>query len=95
MTSRIITRHLFIEGRVQRVWFRASMVAEATRLGVAGWVRNRSDGRVEALVQGRAADVEHLIAWAHAGPPNARVTHVVVADGEHGTFADFQQRETA
>lgn len=95
MTTRIITRHLLIEGRVQRVWFRASMAAEATRLDVVGWVRNRSDGRVEALVQGRPADVERLIAWAHDGPPRARVTRVLVADGTPGAFADFQQRETA
>lgn len=67
---------LVIIGRVQGVWFRASMQREARRLGLRGWVRNRPDGAVEAEADGPAEAVEHLVAWAHQGPPGARVDAV-------------------
>jgi acylphosphatase len=62
-----------VSGRVQGVSFRASMKDAAIRFGVEGWVRNRDDGAVEALVQGEEADVERLLAWARMGPPGAEV----------------------
>lgn len=71
-----ITRHLDITGRVQGVFYRASMVQQATRLGLNGWVRNRGDGSVEALVQGPAEAVQALVAWARRGPERARVEAV-------------------
>ena len=64
---------LIIEGRVQGVWFRDSTRKEADRLGVSGWVKNRSDGTVEALVEGPEALVKELISWCRQGPPFARV----------------------
>lgn len=83
--------HLVVRGRVQGVWFRGSMQEEAERAGVAGWVRNRPDGTVEAEVEGERDAVEALIAWAHHGPPGSRVTGVTVdwiaPRGEGGTFA--------
>lgn len=85
------TRHLQIHGRVQGVWFRDSMCREAERLGVAGWVRNRRDGTVEAVVQGEAAAVQAIIAWAHRGPPKAEVSRVAIEEAE-GEFAGFEQR---
>ncbi len=88
-----ITRHLVIRGRVQGVWYRESMRREAERLGVTGWVRNRRDGSVEAMLQGEASQVEALIAWAWQGPPAAEVTDVSIAEGT-GVFTDFQRLPT-
>ena len=62
-----------IEGRVQGVWFRGWTTGEAKRLNIRGWVRNRSDGSVEALFSGNKADVEAIIAACRKGPPSARV----------------------
>lgn len=92
-----ITRHLLVRGRVQGVYYRASTVEAATRLGVLGWVRNRRDGSVEALLHGPADAVEALIAWARQGPPAAQVSELLVreqaAPGEP-LAASFVQRET-
>jgi acylphosphatase len=86
-------KHLIISGRVQGVGFRYSMLAEAERLGVTGWVRNRRDGAVEAVVDGAPAAVAAMIAWAKSGPPGARVTGVAVSEAE-GSFAGFDSRPT-
>lgn len=85
------TRRLTIRGRVQGVWFRESMRLEAERLGVTGWVRNRLDGTVEAVVQGQARAVEAMIAWARRGPEEAGVSGVEVADAQ-GDFPSFEKR---
>lgn len=84
-------RHLLITGRVQGVWYRASMAQEAQRLGVTGWVRNRSDGSVEAMVAGTAEQVAAIMNWARHGPPAAQVEHVAVETGS-GSYAGFEQR---
>jgi acylphosphatase len=68
-----------VTGRVQGVAFRAATVAEARRLALSGWVRNREDGAVEALAEGDRAGVEALVAWCRRGPPLARVSGVRVA----------------
>ena len=70
------TLHLVIHGRVQGVWFRESMRVEAGRLGVAGWVRNRPDGTVEAMVQGDETTLAAMLAWCRRGPPQARVERI-------------------
>ena len=67
-----------IEGRVQGVWFRAWTVDEAQARGLSGWVRNRSDGSVEALFAGAADRVDDMIAACRQGPPAARVAAVVL-----------------
>ena len=90
-----LTRHLLIEGQVQGVYYRASMVAQATRLGVRGWVRNLRDGRVEAVVQGAPDAVQAVIDWVQRGPAQARVTRVQVAEVAAEGFEGFVQRGTA
>jgi len=88
------TRHLVITGRVQGVWYRESMRLEAERLGVTGWVRNRHDGVVEAVVQGEEATVEAIIAWAWEGPPAAEVENIESSPTD-GHFSSFERRSTA
>ena len=70
MASRLIR----VQGRVQGVGFRYALRDEAERLGVTGWVRNRADGSVQALLQGEPDALERMIAWARRGPPGARVS---------------------
>ena len=81
-------RHVWVSGRVQNVWFRDGCAREAAGLGVAGWVTNRPDGRVEAVFEGLPDAVAALEAWCHRGPTSARVDGVEVRDetptGEQG-----------
>lgn len=90
----LIGRHLRIHGRVQGVGFRYSLEIEAQRLGLAGWVRNRHDGSVEAVVHGSQEKVEAMIEWARRGPPAARVTDVKISADE-GSYGAFEMRPTA
>lgn len=75
-TRTMTCRCLLVRGRVQGVGYRASLRAEALRLGLTGWVRNREDGTVEALVVGSGPAVDALVAWARTGPRFARVSTV-------------------
>ena len=75
-----IARRLVIDGLVQGVGFRYAFADEARARGLAGWVRNRRDGHVEALVSGPPPAVESMIAWARIGPPAARVSSVDVEE---------------
>jgi acylphosphatase len=88
------TIRLVIRGRVQGVAYRASMAREAGKLGVAGWVRNRHDGSVEAVASGPDDAVDALLEWAQRGPPAARVARIDV-EAATGEFAGFEQRSTA
>ncbi|MBR9912549.1 MAG: acylphosphatase [Gammaproteobacteria bacterium] len=94
-----MAKHLRISGLVQGVWFRKSMQQQAEQLGVQGWVRNRRDGTVEALVDGPDSAIEAMLAWAQQGPPNAQVEHVQVSDFQPDAAADsyngFELRPSA
>jgi acylphosphatase len=92
-----LTRHLNITGRVQGVGYRWAMAQQAEDLGLSGWVRNRHDGSVEAVLCGPPAAVQALIDWAHHGPPLARVQAVRVTELDTeapGVLRAFVQRET-
>ena len=91
----MLTRRLQISGRVQGVGFRYAMRHEAARRGVRGWVRNRGDGSVEALLAGDAEAVEALTAWARHGPPGAKVTAVRALPAEAAALPEsFELRPT-
>ncbi len=83
-------RHILVCGLVQGVCFRAWTRRTASRLNLSGWVRNLDDGRVEAVVEGQAADVQKMVEAFYQGPSGARVESVIVeseeAQGESGEF---------
>lgn len=85
--------HVYISGRVQGVFFRASTRDEARRLGLTGWVRNMRDGRVEAVFEGDDTSVEAMISWCRKGSPHSSVEDVEVRREEYsGEFEDFGVR---
>ncbi len=85
---------LRITGRVQGVGYRAWAIETAERLGLRGWVRNRSDGSVEALVTGDGAAVAAMIAACRDGPFAARVGGVAVSEAEDDGSAGFRPKAT-
>jgi acylphosphatase len=85
-----VRAHVLVAGRVQGVFFRAYTQEEALRRHLTGWVRNRQDGSVEAVFEGKRAEVEGLITWCRSGPPSARVTKVETTLEEYtGEFTGF------
>ena len=88
-----VRAHVFVTGRVQGVFFRSEARHEARKLGVAGWVRNTIDGRVEAVFEGEEKSVKEIIEFCKRGPSGAKVTNVRVAwENYTGEFRDFQIR---
>jgi acylphosphatase len=83
-----VRRRVLVAGLVQGVWFRESCREQAAAAGLGGWVRNRGDGRVEAVLEGPPAAVDRVVAWCARGPRRARVDGVEVTTeapvGEHG-----------
>jgi len=85
--------HLFITGRVQGVFFRASTQEEAQRYELTGWVRNLRDGRVEAVIEGEEENVRSMVAWCRTGPPHAVVNHLsVTVETYRGEYVGFEVR---
>lgn len=70
------TVHVFIKGKVQGVFFRANTKEQAEKRNISGWVKNTSDGRVEAVFQGDDSSVDDLIEWCHQGPSMSKVSDV-------------------
>jgi acylphosphatase len=75
-----MAKHLWITGIVQGVGYRASFEAQARALHLSGWVRNRIDGSVEALVSGEAEAVGKILEWARRGPRAAKVDDVSITE---------------
>jgi len=82
--------HIVIEGIVQGVFYRASTIEESSKLGLTGWVKNCSDGRVEAVFEGEIDKIEQIVEWCKKGPPGAVVSNVETvlerATGEYDSF---------
>jgi acylphosphatase len=87
MKSRV---HVVISGRVQGVWFRASTRDKAQQLGLTGWVKNTSEGNVEAVFEGEGKLIDEMLDWCHHGPPLAQVENVEVKKQRPSSdFDDF------
>lgn len=85
--------HVFVSGRVQGVFFRGTTRDEARKREVTGWVKNRRDGRVEAVFEGEEDDVKEMIDFCHEGSRAARVKDVEVEWEEHqNEFSNFEIR---
>jgi acylphosphatase len=90
--SDVLTRHLLVRGRVQGVGYRNYIAYKAGVLGIRGWVCNRGDGSVEAVVQGTAEAIAEIIRCAERGPRAARVVRVETGDAT-GEFQNFTVRD--
>ncbi|WP_117363949.1 acylphosphatase [Natrarchaeobaculum sulfurireducens] len=84
--------HVFVSGKVQGVYYRATTRDTASGRGIDGWVKNLTDGRVEAVFEGTEADVEAMVEWCHEGSPAADVDDVEVTDEEPQGLEGFEIR---
>lgn len=92
----MICRRLVVTGKVQGVWYRSWFAERARALGLDGWVRNRMDGSVEAVIQGEPDKVAAMIVHAREGSPASRVADVRVHDhAQEEAPGGFEQRPTA
>lgn len=83
-----------VQGKVQGVWYRAWTVENAEELHLDGWVRNRHDSTVEAVLFGPAANVDQMLVRMQDGPPLARVENLIVTDDADGIAPGFHQKST-
>lgn len=86
---------LRVAGLVQGVGYRATFEAQARALRLRGWVRNRSDGSVEAVVSGPPEAVQRIVEWSRRGPQAARVSQVTVSEADEPAGDGFEVRPTA
>ncbi len=87
-----VRRRVVVSGNVQGVFFRDSTKDEASNAGVAGWVRNRDDGTVEAVFEGDEGAVQRMVEWCRSGPSQADVNDVDVSEEEPEGLSGFQVR---
>lgn len=92
MGAEVVRRRVVVRGRVQGVWFRDSTRERARARGVAGWVRNRPDGALEAVFEGPPAGVESLVRFCETGPPHAQVETIETAEEPPAGDTDFHIR---
>lgn len=86
--------HIFVSGRVQGVLFRKNTKRQADKLGIFGWVKNLSDGRLEAVFEGDKPSIEKIINWARRGPFWAQVKSLrVILEDYQGQFAGFEIKQ--
>jgi acylphosphatase len=90
--SEVVRQRVVVSGHVQGVFFRESTRREAARHGVAGWVRNRPDGAVEAVFEGAPADVAALVAFCRSGPRGAVVSDMTTSNEDPEGLAGFEVR---
>jgi acylphosphatase len=88
----VTRKRVVVSGRVQGVFFRDSTRRRAEAAGVAGWVRNRSDGAVEAAFEGDRAAVDELVEFSRRGPSRAEVASVEVTEEEPEGLTGFKVR---
>ncbi len=91
----MLCHRLTITGRVQNVWYRDWLTEQARALGVTGWVRNRADGSVEAVVAGSSDMIAAIVARARQGSPASRVADVSIEPLDAQIFDGFEKRPTA
>ena len=85
--------HMFVNGRVQGVFFRQATKVIAIKNNVTGWVRNLDDGRVEILIEGDDKCIDSVIAWCDCGPANSRVDDIQINNENYlGSFENFEVR---
>lgn len=89
-----LTKRVRVHGHVQGVWFRDWTNREAKTLGIDGWVRNRRDGTVEALIAGEADAVDKMIERLREGPPSARIDRLVIEDSDEIPAPGFTRAAT-
>ena len=92
--NKMVRAHIFIEGRVQGVFYRSWTQRQAEKLGLTGWVKNLEDGRVEVVAEGEKENLSKLIEAVKKGPPLSKVEHLDIiweeATGEFGEFEIFK-----
>jgi acylphosphatase len=91
-TGAVVCRQVVVSGRVQGVFYRRSCQRAADAAGVTGWVANRPDGSVEAVLEGPAGAVDEVLRWMGTGPRDAEVTHLEVHDRAPTGASRFQVR---
>jgi acylphosphatase len=91
----MLCRRLVITGRVQNVFYRDWLVEQARGIGITGWVRNRADGSVEAMVSGSSEMIDAIVAKARQGSPASRVADVAVEAAAEQVFERFEKKPTA
>jgi acylphosphatase len=87
-----VRRRAIVQGRVQGVWFRDSTRERAIAHGVCGWVRNRPDGAVEAVLEGSPEAVEHVVRFLRTGPPHAHVERIELVGEQPEGLSGFEIR---